>query len=106
MRLAINAIMTRPGGALTVLVGLLKAWRTLGCDFDITLLVGVPATIETIKRAKLDCRLEESPCGGTAWRRAWWQQARLGRWLRRNKIEALLTNNHYLPRLPCPQVVH
>ncbi len=40
MKLLINAIPTKPGGGLTVLVGLLKGWRRIGCDMEIVVVAG------------------------------------------------------------------
>jgi glycosyltransferase involved in cell wall biosynthesis len=109
MKLVVNALATRPGGALTVLTGLLRAWQQagrIGQDFQVTILASVPATIEALRSAAPTCQVEPLLVGAGVLRRTWWQSFRLGAWLRQQQADVLLTNNHYLPRVGCPQVVH
>ena len=109
MKLVVNALATRPGGALTVLTGLLRAWQQagrIGQDFQVTVLASVPATIEALRSASAACHVEPLLVGAGVLRRTWWQSFRMGAWLRQQQADVLLTNNHYLPRVVCPQVVH
>jgi glycosyltransferase involved in cell wall biosynthesis len=106
MKLAINAMMTRPGGALSVLVGLLKAWRALGCPIDVSILAGISGTVQTLQEALPGAEIVPIELGHSALRRTLWQATRLRRWLIDRQVDVLLTNNHYLPGMPCPQVVH
>ena len=109
MKLVVNALATRPGGALTVLTGLLRAWQQagrIGQDFQVTVLASVPATIEALRSASAACHVEPLLVGAGVLRRTWWQSFRMGAWLRQQQTDVLLTNNHYLPRVGCPQVVH
>jgi glycosyltransferase involved in cell wall biosynthesis len=94
---------------LTVLTGLLRAWQQagrIGQDFQVTILASVPATIEALRSAAPTCQVEPLLVGAGVLRRTWWQSFRLGAWLRQQQADVLLTNNHYLPRVGCPQVVH
>lgn len=105
MNLVVNALLTRPGGSLTVLVGLLKAWRQMGHARDVTVIASVPATVKALAALDSGCRLEVVEAG-SVWRRLWWQRMHLPRWLSAYQADVALANNHYLGRLPCPQVVH
>ncbi|MBX9791486.1 MAG: glycosyltransferase family 4 protein [Pirellulales bacterium] len=106
MKLVVNALATRPGGALTVLLGVLRAWQRAALDWQITVLASVPQTLEALRASGLSCRIEPLLVGAGSLRRTWWQSRRLGAWLRQARADALLTNNHWLPRIGCPQVVH
>lgn len=109
MKLVVNALATRPGGALTVLAGLLRAWQQagrLGPDFQVTVLASVPATIDALRSAAPSAQIEPLLVGAGVLRRTWWQSFRLGAWLRQQQADVLLTNNHYVPRVGTPQVVH
>ncbi|MGD9646377.1 MAG: glycosyltransferase family 4 protein [Pirellulales bacterium] len=106
MKLVVNALATRPGGALTVLVGLLRAWQRAALDWQITVLASVPTTIGALRDANLSCQVEPLLVGTGAVRRTWWQSFRLGEHLRQQRADVLLTNNHHLPRVDCPQVIH
>ncbi len=105
VRLFINAIPTRPGGGLTVLVGLLRAWKRLEAPLEITVLAADAKTLAAVRATEAaDCQwvrgLDQSGA-----RRFFFEHYQLGRELRR-RADVLLTNNHYLFRVPCPQVVH
>lgn len=109
MKLVVNALATRPGGALTVLTGLLRAWQQagrIGQDFQVTVLASVPTTIDALRSAAPSAHIEPLLVGAGVLRRTWWQSFRLGAWLRQQQADVLLTNNHYLPRVGTPQVVH
>lgn len=106
MKLVINAIMTRPGGALTVLLGFLRAWRQADLMPDVTILASQPGTLERLSSANLNYAIEPIAAGAGAARRVWWQTTRLGGWLTRAGADVVLTNNHFLSGVPCPQVVH
>jgi glycosyltransferase involved in cell wall biosynthesis len=106
MKLLINAIPTKPGGGLTVLVGLLKGWRLLGCDMDIAVVAGDPETYELIKSSGTADQVEAVSAGEGAWANFVWQNNHFRRFVRRFDADVVVTNNHYLFGLPRPQVVH
>ncbi len=106
MKLVINAIMTRPGGALTVLVGLLKAWRAAQPAFEVSILASVPETLKQLQQADFGVTIEPIVVGASPLRRTVWQATRLGAWIKRHRADVVLTNNHFLERMPCPQIVH
>lgn len=105
MRIAINAMTTRPGGALTVLAGLLRAWCRAD-DVEVMVLASVPQTIQTLLDLQLGIRIESNAVQRGPILRAAWQRFLTGPWLRDHHVDVLITNNHYLPGVSCPQVVH
>ncbi|MBX7072262.1 MAG: glycosyltransferase family 4 protein [Pirellulales bacterium] len=96
---------TRPGGALTVLAGLLRAWRRAD-DVELMVLASVPQTIQTLHDLQLDIHVESNAARRGPISRAVWQRFFTGFWLRDHHVDVLINNNHYLSGVSCPQVVH
>lgn len=106
MKLVIDAITTRPSGTLTSLIGYLRAWTQSGAPFDVTVLAGVPASIELLNAARVACRVEPVLAGQSVWRRRLWLTTGLPRWIRRHGSDVLIAGTYYLGSSPIPQVVH
>ena len=102
MKLIINAIPTTPGGGLTVLVGLLKGWRLIGCDMEIAVVAGNPETYEVIKATGMADQVEPVRAGEGAWANFLWQNNHFRRFVREFGADVVVTNNHYLFGLPRP----
>lgn len=105
IRLVINSVPTAPGGGLTNLLGLLEGWRTIDADLDITVLASRPETIQALERAGFGGRVHAVPLMGAVKRQVW-QRFSLPKLLKQLKADLVLTNSFFLPRTPCPQVVH
>jgi glycosyltransferase involved in cell wall biosynthesis len=105
MRLVINAMAIAPGGGLSVLLGLLEGWRTIGADLDITIVTYRAETIAALRDAGWGERIHAITVTSSR-RSAAWQRSRLPALLRELRADVLLTNNFYIPGAPCPQVVH
>lgn len=106
IRLVINAVPTRPGGGLTVLAGLLRGWRRIQAPLEITVLAADPQTLATVAAIPGTTCVEIDAARGSTWQRMRYEHRHLGRELVRLRADVLLTNNHYLFGVPCPQVVH
>jgi glycosyltransferase involved in cell wall biosynthesis len=106
MRLIINAIPIAPGGGLSVLVGLLEGWRRINAAIEPVVLVGKSATLGILRDAIPTVRVEPLLLDQGPSKQLLWQLARLGPRLRGLRPDVLLSNNLYIPRAPCPQVVH
>ncbi len=105
MKLVINSMAIAPGGGLSVLLGLLEGWRTIGADLDITIVTYRRETIAALRDAGWGDRICAVPVTSSR-RSAAWQRSRLPALLRERGADVLLTNNFYIPGAPCPQVVH
>lgn len=104
IRLAINAASMRPSGGLTVMMGLLRAWQAYSEELDICVYGTDERTIAAVREVPgVEC-IEVQPRGVMGL--YLWQNAVLGRELRRKGTDILLTNNHYLFNIPCKQIVY
>jgi len=106
MKLVIDAIPVNPSGGLTVLLGLLRGWRRNGRRMHITVLARSPNTIEQIQATGCVDRIEPVLVHAGAVKTFFWQNHSLGRFIQKLGADLLLTNNHYLHNIACPQVVH
>ncbi len=106
MRVMIDAIPTKPGGGLTVLLGLLRGWRQIGAPLDLCVLVAHDETESELRATGAVDRLVRVAVGAGAARAFLWQNYNLGRLAAQERAEVVIGNNHYLFNLPCPQVVH
>jgi glycosyltransferase involved in cell wall biosynthesis len=106
IRLAINVVSIKPSGALTVLLGLLEGWKRNSDPLDVTIFASDPGTLAAVRQIDwVDC-VEPGDVGRSIVRQYLWQNYALGQELRRRGAQLLLTNNHYLFNIPCPQIVH
>ena len=106
MKIIVNAIPLRPGGGLTVLLGVLRGLRMAEEHLDITVLVSDPATLRAVNSdghaRRVICLLENA---GSA-QAFVWQNSRLGQTLHAEGADILLTINHHLRGVACHQVVY
>lgn len=106
MRLLIDAIPTKPGGGLTVLLGLLRGWKQLAAPLEVIVLVSDRQTEAEITATGAVAAIEHVELGRLTSAAFVWQNTLLGRWARRARAAAVIGNNHYLYNLSCPQIVH
>ena len=106
MKLVINAIPIRPGGGLTVLIGLLDGLRKTNAPLEIVVLASDAATIEELHRVGHADEVRPLLENVGAARAFLWQNLQLGRLLNELEADLLLTVNHYLLNISCPQVVY
>lgn len=106
MNIAINAISMHPGGGLTVLLGLLEAWRAFANELSITVLANDPKTLAAIQAIDWVQTVAPIDVGSSVSRQYMWQNYRLGHELVRRRVDILLTNNHFVYNVPCRQIVH
>jgi len=105
IRVAVNAVNVAPGGALSVLMGLLESWRDDYGHIYPTVFASRQSTIVALEKAGFGRMVV--PVAATNTRaRLMWQVSRLPVEVRRCGADMLLTTNAYMPRCPCPQVVH
>lgn len=106
LNLVINAIPTRPGGGLTVLLGLLEAWRQSGHPLHVTVVASAQQTLDSISRTGWADRVEPVLVGSGVMRQFLWENFRLGRVIEAFRPDLLLTNNLFIHNIPCAQVLH
>ena len=106
MRVAINAIALRPGGGLTVLLGLMRGLQQSSGPLDIVVFCRHSATRDAIIETGSADQIESVLQDAHQLKAQLWQHFRLRRHLQRCRADVLLTFNHYLPNMPCPQVVY
>jgi len=106
MRVVINAMTIPPGGGMTVICGLLQSLREAAPDWTLIVLTSYEHTHHAVTNAGCADRIERILPGGSAARLFLWQNTGFGRWLRRNQIDAVITVNHFLYNIPCPQIVY
>lgn len=105
-RVVINAVPTKPGGGLTVLMGLLAAWRKNGDPLHITVVANAPATLQAVADSKFADRIEPVLANAGSLRKFLWQNYRFGTVLKDLRADVMLTNNYFVHRVDCPQIVH
>lgn len=105
MKLVINAMSTKPGGGLTVLSTLLRAWRRLGSGLDISVLASNRRTIAALERLGYADRVVPLLVDSSPWRFYYWELFSLPGLMRELRADILLRSNHYQFNVPCPQVV-
>lgn len=105
MKLAINAISTKPGGGLTVLSTLLRGLHRLETDLHVTVLVSDARTEKALEQ--LGCVDEIVPVlmGATPRKFFWWEVYSLSNLLKKLGADVVMRSNHYLFNVSCPQVV-
>lgn len=106
LKLVINAIPTRPGGGLTVLMGLLEAWREAGYPLHVTVLASAAQTLDAIRDSGFADAVDPVLVGSGVMRQYLWENFRLGKLVRQYRPDVLLTNNLYIHNIPCAEVVH
>lgn len=106
LRLAINAVPLRPGGGLTVLLGLLRGLQGLKGRVSTSVVCRHKATFEQIEEAGTAGHVELVGDGRGDLAAILWQRFRLGRWAKSQQADALLSFNHHAPSVRVPQVVY
>lgn len=106
MRVAFNAIPVRPGGGLTVLLGLLKGLEQLRADSEFIVFCSAADTLEVIRKSNVNAQIVRVVPDAANGRCYMWQNFRLGRELERRDVDVLVTFNHFLQNVRCKQVVY
>ena len=106
MRLAVNAISIAPGGGLTVLIGLLRAWREIGADLDITVFASRDSVLRAIRSCRSDLKTVPVLANSPSWKRFVYERVWLGRLVDAVKPDVVLTTNWLVGRCRAPQIVH
>ncbi len=106
MRIAMNAIPVRPGGGLTVLLGLLEGLQNLRADSEFVVFCSASDTARMLRAAKVNAEIVIAVPNAATSRRYLWQHWRLGRELDARNVDVLLTFNHFLRNVRCKQVVY
>ena len=106
MKVVINAVSAKMGGAVTYLTNVLRCLPPpeSGYEFDIFL---PPEAAERQEGLPRNVRLVATSVGHAAWwKRFWWEQVSLRRWLKRRKAEVLFsTANFGMFRCPVRQIL-
>lgn len=106
MRIAFNAIPVRPGGGLTVMLGLFEGLRCIRPDSELIAYCSANDTAETIRSCQaVDQVISVLPDANNG-RCFLWQNYRLGQVLADRKVDVLVTFNHFLHNVRCKQVVY
>jgi len=106
VHLAINAIPLRPGGGLTVILGLLTGLRETHMPLKITVFARHPETVRAIRESNKADHVEVILAGAGAARSTFWQNWRFGKVLQQHRVDVLLGINHHLKSVHCPQIVY
>jgi glycosyltransferase involved in cell wall biosynthesis len=105
-KLCINAMPIKPGGGLTVLLGLLEAWRTIGSKLHITVVASEKDTLSAVEETHCADRVEPIYVGGGARKQFLWENSLFGGALVEFRPDVVMTNNYYVHNVPFPQIVH
>ena len=102
----INAVSAKMGGAVTYLTNILRRLPPpeSGYEFDVFL---PPETADKLEGLRGNVRLLATSVGHAAWwKRLWWEQVTLRRWLERGKADVLFsTANFGMSRCPARQLL-
>lgn len=106
LKVVINAVSAKMGGAVTYLTNILRCLPPpeSGYEFDV---FTPPETAETQKGLPRNVRLVATSVGQAAWwKRFWWEQVTLRGWLKRRKADVLFsTANFGMFRCPVRQLL-
>jgi len=106
LKIVINAVSAKMGGAVTYLTNVLHCLPPpeSGYEFDIFL---PPEAAERQEGLPRNVRLVATSVGHAAWwKRFWWEQVSLRRWLKRRKADVLFsTANFGMFRCPVRQIL-
>ena len=106
MRIAFNAIPVRPGGGLTVMLGLLDSLRQLRPDAELIVFCSAADTAKAITASHAASKVVMAAPNASNGRCFLWQNFRLGRQLASQQVDVLVTFNHFLHNIRCKQVVY
>lgn len=106
MRIAINAVPLRPGGGLTVLLGLMRGLKGLETPVSISVVCRHGATRDQVLQSGDADEVKQLSLTGGEATALLWQHTRLGKWARLQEASALLSFNHHALNVACPQVVY
>ena len=106
MRIAFNAIPVRPGGGLTVMLGLLNGLRQLRPDAELIVFCSAADTAEAIRTAMVADEVVVAVPDSNSGRCYLWQNYKLGRVLTSRSVDVVVTFNHFLHNVRCKQVVY
>ncbi len=106
MKIVINAVSAKMGGAVTYLTNILRCLPPPESSFEFDVFTP-PETAETQKGLPRNVRLVASSIGQAAWwKRFWWEQVTLRRWLKRRKAHVLFaTANFGMFHCPVRQIL-
>jgi glycosyltransferase involved in cell wall biosynthesis len=106
LKVVINAVSAKMGGAVTYLTNILRCLPPpeSGYEFDV---FTPPETAEKQEGLPRNVRLVATSVGQAAWwKRFWWEQVTLRRWLKRQKADVLFsTANFGMFRCPVRQLL-
>ena len=105
IHLVINAMSTRPGGGLTVLLGILKGLQTQASHIKVTVVCSADGTRKGIEKQGIAEVVQPLANAGGIKRQFWisWSMAKYVHQLNPN---VFLSLNQYVSGIKCPQVVY
>ena len=106
MRIAFNAVPVRPGGGLTVLLGLLHGLAKLRTESEFIVFCSASDTLDVLRKSQVSADIVQVVPDATNGQCYLWQNFRLGRELDQHNVDVLLTFNHFLQNVRCKQVVY
>lgn len=106
MRITLNAFPLRPGGGLVVLRGLVQSLRQAQPDWHVTVLTSSHETHSSVESLGCADCVKRIPGLTGAFATYRWQNSKLGEMLRENSTDVFVAFNHYLPNMPCPQIIY
>ena len=107
MHILVNAIPLRPGGGLTVLMGVLQGLREAnGSKLRLTVVSSCTATKKAVLAQGAVDRVDQVCQDQGVIARALWQKCCMNRLVQQEAVDSLLTINYLVPRLRCHQVVY
>ena len=96
----------RPGGGLTVLLGLLQGLASHdGFEFDATVVCSADGTREEIEKQGI-ATVKQPLRNSGGLKRQLWVTASMASYVKKLKPDAFLSINQFVPRIPCPQIVY
>lgn len=107
VKLVINAISTRPGGGLTVLLGILNGLsENPKIELHATVLCSSRDVYNTIKDQGIAKNVELYCENAGLLKRQWWMVTKLKKVVQKLDADIFLSINQYIRRIACPQVVY
>ena len=107
LRLVFNATSLRPGGGLTILLGILKGLAEYeGANVESIVICSAGETADAIREQGIANQVLLRCENQSMWRRQWFVFTRLGRLVNSLDADAFLSINQFVRNVRCPQIVY
>lgn len=103
---AFNAMSIRPGGGLTVLLGVLDGLRSQHhLDIELTVICSLDATLEALEKQGI-ATCHQLLKNASGWKRQLWTIRSMGKYVDQCGADVLFSFNQYIPKVKIPQAIY